>query len=109
MKASRTDGRRSRDHVLTGRTIRVPDICPPLLLEGDLDFSYVSGEWLACYEGQVSNYQLSPSKRLRTRGLTSGRVHSRAAYFSVPDKYTLSACDRRHVLFGSGLDRQAVN
>eukprot|EP00752_Nemacystus_decipiens_P003400 g3146.t1 len=38
------------------RTISVPDICPPLLLEGDLDFSYVSGEWLACYEGQASAF-----------------------------------------------------
>lgn len=48
----------------TARTISVPDICPPLLLEGDLDFSYVSGEWLACYEGQVSNYQRPPSSAL---------------------------------------------
>ncbi|CAN0126769.1 unnamed protein product [Scytosiphon promiscuus] len=36
------------------RTVRVPDVCPPAVLEEDLDFSYVSGEWLACYEGQAS-------------------------------------------------------
>ncbi|CAN0068574.1 unnamed protein product [Ectocarpus sp. 12 AP-2014] len=40
------------------RTIRVPDVCPPLALAGeaDLDFSYVSGEWLACYEDQASAF-----------------------------------------------------
>ena len=40
-----------------GRTVSVPDVCPPLLLGPDLDFSYVSGEWLACYEDQVSDRQ----------------------------------------------------
>ncbi|CAM9804271.1 unnamed protein product [Hapterophycus canaliculatus] len=38
------------------RTLHVPDVCPPSLLEEDLDFSYVSGEWLACYEGQASAF-----------------------------------------------------